>query len=69
MSERMAMLPLAVLAIVGAGITLVWAGEALGSWLLKRFGVTGERLGSGKWKTPSPQGVPLPALRCADPPG
>ena len=38
MSERMAMLPLAVLAIVGAGITLVWAGEALRSWLLKRFG-------------------------------
>lgn len=38
MSERMAMLPLAVLAIVGAGITFVWLGEALGAWLLKRFG-------------------------------
>ena len=38
MAERLALLPLAVLIVIGAGITFVGLGEALGSWLLKRFG-------------------------------
>jgi len=34
-SERLAMLPLAVIVIVGAGLVLVYAGQELGKWLVR----------------------------------
>ena len=48
MAERLALLPLAVLIVISAGITFVGLGEALGSWLLKRFGGEKARLGVRK---------------------